>query len=264
MHKLLPLNQLTINSFYYFHWAVFFYTLTFHFSVNGILIAAASYFLFGCLGIEVNAHRYFSHKSFEYKYKWMEYVFSWFTCLGGTGAPIWWSAIHFDHHKHADKEGDPHNPRERGLSMIFWLKYPKSTPYNLRHVITPYQRWLHANYFFVHLLTWFALWFIGGFWLVAYAAVIPSLVTVLVQFGTIYFCHSSYGYKTHKTKDNSKNVWVWSLFDFGEGLHNNHHANPSKWSLKEKWYEIDISGAIIALIRKNEQPLSSAGLHDIK
>jgi stearoyl-CoA desaturase (delta-9 desaturase) len=36
----------------------------------------------------------------------------------------------------------------------------------------------------------------------------------------------------------------------GEGWHNNHHANPGNYSNKERWWEFDPSGIIIALIKK--------------
>lgn len=239
------LTLITVNLFYYFHWAVLIYVLGFHFDVAGLAVTAGSYFLFGCLGIEINAHRYFAHRSFQYRYRWMEPVFSWFTCLAGTGSPMQWAVIHFDHHDHSDEEGDPHNPRERGLWMLVWLVYAKGNPLNLRHMMTPYQKWLHRNYFLVYLITWFVLWLVGGFWLVAYAAIIPTVLVTFAQVLTTYLCHMDIGYRNYDTEDKSVNVWWWALFDFGEALHNNHHANPGRWSLSDKWYEVDISGFVI-------------------
>lgn len=245
MMKRFNLTPLTVNLFYYLHWAVLGYTLWFHFDATGLLVTAISYFLFGCLGIEINAHRYFSHRSFKYRYRWMEPVFSWFTCLAGTGSPMQWAGIHFDHHKHSDKEGDPHDPQVRGLWMLVWLVYAKGNPLNLKHMMSPYQKWLHRNYFLVYLITWLTLWLIGGFWLVAYAAIIPTTLVTLVQVLTTYLCHLNIGYRNYDIDDRSVNVWWWALFDFGEGLHNNHHANPGRWALSDKWYEIDASGFVI-------------------
>lgn len=245
MKERLNLTPLTVNLFYYLHWAVLAYTLLFHFDATGLLVTAVSYFLFGCLGIEVNAHRYFSHRSFQYRYKWMEPVFSWLTCLGGTGSPMQWVGVHFDHHNHSDEDGDPHNPRERGLWMLVWLVYAKGDPLKLKRMMTPYQKWLHRNYFLVYFITWFVLWLFGGLWLVAYAAIIPTTLVICGQVMTTYLCHMDIGYRNYDTEDKSVNVWWWVLFDFGEALHNNHHANPGRWSLSDKWYEVDISGFVI-------------------
>lgn len=256
MFKNKSLTPLTVNLFYYFHWLVLFYTLYFYFDSSGLIFTAISYFLFGCLGVEINAHRYFAHRSFKYKFKWMEYVFSWFTCLAGTGSPMQWAGIHFDHHSHSDEEGDPHNPRERGLWMLVWLVYAKGNAFNLKHMLNPYQKWLHRNYFLVYFITWSVLWVLGGFWLIAYAAIIPTILVTFVQVGTTYLCHMNIGYRNYKIKDESTNIWWWAILDFGEGLHNNHHADPGRWNLKDKWFEIDISGLVIKYFLKNETPPS--------
>lgn len=258
MFKKLNLTPTTVNLFYYAHWIILGYTLFFHFSAIGLILTAISYFLFGCLGVEINAHRYFSHRTFKYRYKWMEYIFSWFTCLGGTGSPMQWAGIHFDHHEHSDKEGDPHNPKEKGLGMLFWLTYKKGSPLNLKHMLNPYQKWLHRNYFYVYLITWAVLWIIGGFWLVAYAAIIPTALVTLIQVLTTYLCHMDFGYRNYDIDDDSRNIWWWALVDFGEGLHNTHHADPSRYHLKDRWYEVDISGIVIERFLRAREAGASA------
>ena len=59
-----------------------------------------------------------------------------------------------------------------------------------------------------------------------------------------------FGTQADKSKDQSHNVWWWSLLTFGEGWHNNHHLYPGDYTFKKKWYEFDMSGFIIQLIRK--------------
>lgn len=248
------LNPITnnVSGLYYLQLLVAAYTLVFYFDQTGLIITAISYFCFGSLGVEINSHRYWSHRSFEYRYKWMEWVFSWFGTLSGTGSPMQWVAIHHDHHQHSDKDGDPHNPNEKGLSMLLWLVYPKANPYKLRYMIKDnYQCWLHRNFMLVFLITWLVLYLIGGFWLVAYAAIIPSALVTLIQVGTTYICHVGVGYRNYDTDDESRNVWWWAILDFGEGLHNTHHAQPWRWNLKDKWWEIDISAIVIRIVGKN-------------
>jgi hypothetical protein len=54
----------------------------------------------------------------------------------------------------------------------------------------------------------------------------------------------------HITTDNSTNNWIFAVVYWGEGWHNNHHANPKKWNFGERWWEIDVSGCIIRLVQK--------------
>ena len=250
----LNLSPLTVNMMYYGLILISLYTVIFHFDPVLLIATAIAYFCFGCLGVEINAHRYFAHRTFEYRYSWMKYVFSWFTTLAGTGSPMQWVAIHYDHHDHSDAEGDPHNPHEKGLSMFYWLVYPKGNPLNVRYMIKDkYQVWLHRNYMFVHLITWSVLFLLGGWQLVVYGAMMPTALVTLAQVGTTYLCHIGIGYRRYDdVPDRSHNIWWWAIIDFGEGLHNTHHKDPSRWNLRDKWWEIDISGSVIGILRKSD------------
>ena len=59
-----------------------------------------------------------------------------------------------------------------------------------------------------------------------------------------------FGRKVSNNKnDQSHNVWWWALLTFGEGWHNNHHLHPGDYRIGKKWWEIDIGGLIIKLIK---------------
>lgn len=237
---------------YYFQLAVCLLYIPFNFSWWGLLVAYIAVVLYGCIGAEINAHRYFSHGSFEYKWGWMKNVFSWFTCLSGTGSPITWVAVHNEHHKHSDKEGDPHNPKDKGLWMFVKPVYPLGDPFSVKHMLDKYQAWLFRNYLLVFPITWGALYLIGGMWLVVYGGMLGTVLSSVIQIGTTYFCHMI-GYRNYEIDDDSRNVWWWAIVDFGEGLHNNHHAKPSRWNLSDHWWEIDMAGFIIKHLRVNKE-----------
>jgi stearoyl-CoA desaturase (delta-9 desaturase) len=57
-----------------------------------------------------------------------------------------------------------------------------------------------------------------------------------------------WGYRNFETKDNSRNIIPWAFILFGEELHNNHHAKPSNWSFRAKWFEIDPAAIFIQLL----------------
>jgi fatty-acid desaturase len=50
-----------------------------------------------------------------------------------------------------------------------------------------------------------------------------------------------WGNRRFATRDDSRNNWFVALLSFGEGWHNNHHADPTSARHGLAWYEIDMS-----------------------
>jgi fatty-acid desaturase len=214
------------------------------------------YFLYGCLGIVVTVHRYWTHQSYTAN-PWLIKLFSFLACLGGTGSPLAWVAIHINHHLKSDTEGDPHSPLYKGLS-IFSLKYDKEvdskTRWRMRRMIgDTYQRILH-QYYMAILLSWGVLLYaIGGWYLVVFLFMAPAFCTAVMSNVVNYIGHKPgwFGsYRRFNLNDRSVNNWVWSIFSWGETWHNNHHRYPRRFSTSQVWWEIDISGLLIQLIRR--------------
>ena len=82
------------------------------------LASVGMYFITGCLGITITFHRYLTHRSFSMPL-WMEKLFTLFGCMGGTGSSIGWVAVHKNHHRYADRPGDPHSPVTQGFSLFY-------------------------------------------------------------------------------------------------------------------------------------------------
>ena len=57
-----------------------------------------------------------------------------------------------------------------------------------------------------------------------------------------------FGYQNYVTLDDSRNTWWVSAITWGEGWHNNHHAEPWTYTFQRKWWEFDISGYVIYII----------------
>ena len=91
--------------------------------------------------------------------------------------------------------------------------------------------WLHNNYF----LIWTILIIITGFinWkLMLFGLIVPAGLSVLS--GNIVLNFLSHvqlpgSYKNFDLTDNSYNNRFVQLIGLGEGLHNNHHYDPSKY-----------------------------------
>ena len=57
-----------------------------------------------------------------------------------------------------------------------------------------------------------------------------------------------FGYRNFETTDNSTNIPTLGILMWGEGWHNNHHADPQNPSFKHKWWEFDLGGWFIKLL----------------
>ena len=231
--------------------AIFYYG----FSTEALLLTLLGYFLYGCLGIVITFHRKYTHNSYN-TFPILTKIFAVLGCLGGTGSPLAWVAIHINHHLKSDKPEDPHSPVYKGLK-IFTLEYEQQvdskTKWRMRSLITdPYQQFLHRYYFAIMLAYDALLFAIGGFWLVAFLHLLPAVITGLMSNVVNYVGHMptwAGGYRTFNLNDQSANNWLWALPSWGESWHNNHHRFPRNYSYTQKWWEIDVSGLIIKLLK---------------
>lgn len=210
-----------------------------------------TYFAFSCLGITVTFHRYLTHRSFRFRWKWMEKLFILFGSLAGTGSAIGWVAVHKSHHKHSDTDSDPHGPMTGWRN--FFNDYDDDVDYrSVRHLLRdPYLRRLHKYGWWIMLVFYATLFMIGGLPALVFIGLLPQTMTILISASCNYFAHL-YGYQSYETGDNSRNTWWLAIPTWGDSWHNNHHAKPNLYSFRHKWWEFDISGSIISLVREKD------------
>ncbi len=211
------------------------------------------YFVYGCLGIVITYHRYLTHHGYETS-PWLVKLFSLFGVFASTGSPLAWANIHINHHLYSDRPGDPHSPDIDGVK-IFALNYSvKDKTRFLKHVAKdPYQQFLHRYYFLVLVSYSTILYLIGGLYLVVFLHFLPAVVTALMSNIVNFVGHRPSwlgGYRSYSLNDNSSNNWLWAIPSWGEAWHNNHHRFPKDYTFSKKWWELDISGLIITLIKK--------------
>lgn len=220
-----------------------------------LLLILLGYFLYGCIGIVVTYHRKCTHNGYQ-TYSVLTQIGSVLGCMAGTGSPLAWVAIHLNHHLKSDKPGDPHSPYQSGLSM-FLLNYEHevdpNTKWRMRKLVTDkFQQFLHRYYFAVVLAWSLTLYLLGGLYLMIFLHWAPALVTALMSNIVNYIGHKPTwigGYRTFNLNDHSSNNWLWAIPSWGESWHNNHHRFPRNWTYTQKWWELDISGLIIKLIK---------------
>jgi stearoyl-CoA desaturase (delta-9 desaturase) len=224
---------------------------TIELSAFGLGFALLAYFIMNGCGIIIFFHRYLSHHSFEYKHKWIEQFCLWAGILSGNGSPLGWAGLHRTHHHHADTVKDPHEA-ELGFWKIQFLRYhdTSGSKWLARDLITnEYYRFIH-NWYFLIVGSFVGLLFLLFGWPgVYYGFCIPSAAALFSGNLINWIAHHPlFGYRSYDTNDKSRNVW-WLLPTLGECWHNNHHQNPTAWTTREKWWEFDLCGMFIRLIK---------------
>jgi fatty-acid desaturase len=223
----------------------------FCFSWKALGVMLLLHWLFGSIGICLGYHRLLTHRSLQVP-KPLEYVLTIIGTLAMQGGPIFWVAGHRMHHLHTeDVDNDPYSA-QRGFwwSHMLWVLYPRQKffDYNSYRKFAPdldkepLYRWLDRtpNFLMLQIPVVLFLYWLGGWSFVIYGFVLRA---VLLWHST-WFINSVthvFGYKTYEIEDNSRNLWWAALLTYGEGWHNNHHAQPNVAKAGRKWWEIDMT-----------------------
>jgi stearoyl-CoA desaturase (delta-9 desaturase) len=228
------------------------------FSWEALLVAVILHWLTGSIGICLTYHRLLTHRSFVCRPRWLEYLLTIVGTCAVEGGAIGWVADHRRHHAHSDEEDDIHSPnRGFGWAHMFWWITPEVTAL---HGGGYYEKWapdllkdrVHVwldKYFIVFpIALGVVLYAIGGMpWLVWGGFV--RTVAVLHSTWLINSASHIWGYRSHPTRDQSRNLWWVALLTYGEGWHNNHHAYPTSARHGLRWWEVDMTYWAIRLMQ---------------
>lgn len=206
------------------------------------------------LGIAVGYHRIFSHRTHTLPV-WKENIILFCAVFAGQGDSIFWVAMHRGyHHPHSDTLKDIHSPIVYGKwhSFVGWQYNitEANSPINFKYAIDllrkPNHMWFYKHHHKLLFLVpcFVALWdwrlALAGFWLTTFLGVLQdNLVNV---YGHV---KNTISYRNFDTRDNSHNNLILGYTAWGQGWHNNHHANPGSYDfgrgVSGKWWEVDIS-----------------------
>ena len=229
--------------------AITLYFLLLNFSLDVLLIASL-WTLFITIVVDIMYHRYYAHKSFKFKSELLRKILSILTIAGGTGSYITWAAIHRCHHRFSDTDKDPHGPNNHSLKDHILLNFtipPNVYKYATDLLRDPFNKFLHKNYWLIYLPSLIILCAINlhlAFILLAF----PTTINLLNSYLSTYTLHKKIpgNYKSHDSKDNSYNNRLINIFTLGlNGLHNNHHSDPSNYNFAKTKAEFDLSAYFI-------------------
>jgi stearoyl-CoA desaturase (delta-9 desaturase) len=219
-----------------------------------VALWAASHFV-RAIGLTLSFHRYFAHRSFKMN-RTARFVWS----LIGTAAmqkgPLWWAGHHVNHHRFADREGDPHSPMVSGLyyAHVGWFlddtrhdRLEATNPVVRDFAKVPEIAWLDRYYFVPPLVLAAGLFVAGGLPWVAWGFCLPTMTLAHATFA-INTVNHLWGSRRFETADESRNNLLTALFAAGEGWHNNHHRYQRAARNGFYWWEVDPTWYVIRLM----------------
>jgi stearoyl-CoA desaturase (delta-9 desaturase) len=235
----------------------------FLFTWQALWTALALLWISGGWGIGMGYHRLLTHRGYETP-RWLECFLTICATLALQGGPLFWVATHRLHHQNADKNGDPHSPRDGWWwSHAGWLVRGDPMRDTALAAYVPDLRkdafhcWLERWHFvpLVVLSVVLAIWGViqGGVFLAASLVTWGIFLRTTVELHGTWLVNSAahtWGSRRFDTRDDSTNNWWVALLTFGEGWHNNHHADPRCVRHGLAWYELDINWLSIRALQR--------------
>ncbi len=225
------------------------------FSAGFVLLWAISHFL-RAIGLTLAFHRYFAHRAFKMN-RVAQFVWAFIGTAAMQKGPLWWAGHHVNHHRFADREGDPHSPMVSGIyyAHIGWFlndakndRLEATNPVIRDFSKFPEIRFLSTYFFLPPLLLALAMYAIGGFpWLV-WGFCFPT-VTLAHSTFAINTVNHLFGSRRFDTIDESRNNAFTAIFAVGEGWHNNHHRYQRSARNGFYWWEFDPTWYTIRLMQ---------------
>ena len=225
------------------------------FSWGLIGLWAISHFL-RAIGLTLAFHRYFAHRSFQMN-RVARFVWAFIGTAAMQKGPLWWAGHHVNHHRYADRDGDPHSPMVSGVyyAHVGWFlndakhdRLPASNPVMRDFSKAPEIVWLNTNFWVPPLLLAIVMFLVGGMpWLI-WGFCLPTMTLAHATFA-INTVNHMFGSRRFDTIDESRNNALTAFFAVGEGWHNNHHRYQRSARNGFYWWEFDPTWYVIRLMK---------------
>jgi stearoyl-CoA desaturase (delta-9 desaturase) len=229
------------------------------------------FYSFTILGVTIGFHRMFTHRALEGG-PILRFILAVAGSMSAQGPVIEWCALHRAHHKHSDRDGDPHSPHLQGHgifgllkgmwhSHVGWLfsSEPAANPAAVADLLADSVLLFVDRFFWVWMLAgWLIPGVIAGLLLHSWTGALTGVIwgglvrTFLLHHVTWSInsvCHV-WGTQPFGQRDHSRNNPLFGVLAFGEGWHNNHHAFPTSARHGLHWWQMDLTWWTIQLLEK--------------
>jgi stearoyl-CoA desaturase (delta-9 desaturase) len=216
-----------------------------------VTLWAASHFV-RAVGLTLAFHRYFAHRAFQ-MHRATRLVWAWIGTSAMQKGPLWWAGHHVNHHRYADRDGDPHSPLVSGVyyAHVGWFlndarndRLEPTNPVVRDFSKAPELVWLDTYFFVPPLLLALALLAIGGLPGIVWGFCLPTVTLAHATFA-INTVNHMFGSRRFETIDESRNNALTAFFAVGEGWHNNHHRYQRAARNGFYWWEFDLTWYVI-------------------
>ena len=203
-------------------------------------------------GVTAGYHRYFSHRSYRLG-RVGQFLMAFLAQTSGQKGVLWWAAQHREHHRHSDREQDIHSPLQRGFwwSHVGWILSNEHDSYDSKKVQDmarfPELLWLDRFHWFPAIVFAIGILWAGGIGAFVWGYIVSTVLLYHCTFAINSLAHL-FGSRRFDTPDHSRNNWLLALVTFGEGWHNNHHFSMGSCRQGIRWYEIDLTYAVLKLM----------------
>ena len=216
-------------------------------------------FFWGGLSTTLYLHRYLTHRGFEMR-EWLKFLLANGPAVTLAGDPVTWVGDHRFHHLKSDTDEDIHSPLHGFpyAHMMWLIRKPQGFRERSKRYAADVQkiwycRWFEHPWIYVipHLLVATTLWLTLGFAGMLWCLYVPMLIMYNMTWAVNSICHMPrFGYRSFETSDHSRNNFWVGVGAFGEGYHNNHHAQPRCAAHGLRWWEFDLTRYVIWLLEK--------------
>jgi sn-1 stearoyl-lipid 9-desaturase len=220
----------------------------FTFSWQNLIVALVSWWIIQSFGVGIGYHRLLTHKGFKVA-KWLEYTLTFLGTLGMQAGAITWVTTHRLHHSFTDSDTDPHSAT-KGIwwSHIGWIfkgaaqqndeaTHRKYSPDLMKDKVHVFMNKYYTVPTVVLAIIFFA---IGGMPLVFWGIFLRTVWAWHCTWTVNSLTHA-FGSRRFETGEDSRNNAFVALLTWGEGWHNNHHANAVSARHGLTWWEFDIN-----------------------
>ena len=229
-------------------------------SAGELLVSALIASVTLCAGHSVGLHRGIIHRTYQ-TFPFVRGLLAYLFVHTGIGGPVSWLRLHYvrDHYQNAAS-----CPRYFGYSQslardYFWNLHLRFVPRDPTKYGVPAEDeddpWLVflERTWPLHVLALFALvTALFGFTTALTVVSLRVSVSVLGHWFVGYLAHSV-GYVRYEldgSPEIGRNLCVLGALSFGEGFHNNHHANPGSARMGEAWYELDLGYLLLLALEE--------------
>lgn len=229
-------------------------------SATTVLVSALLFVLTVCAGHSVGLHRGIIHRTYQSS-RWLRGLLAYCFVHTGIGGPVGWLRLHHirDHYQNGHECPRYFAYRHSLLRDYYWNLHLRFIPRRPELYCIPEED---------ERDTW--LCFLERTWplhglalaLVLYVcfdlSVALTCVSARVSLGVlghwfVGFLAHKHGYVRYEldgSPEIGRNLWLLGVLAFGEGFHNNHHANPGSARMGERWYELDLGFLLIRALER--------------